>query len=202
MVQLEVVVVYELAGEREVLVLGEARAYYVYLAVHVELVVRVIPTIEHVMLRRRERSLGSFHLSKRAGEVVKPAVRMFVGVCEVMGRRAQMSHVMGVCRHVVVEESLPVGGQERHEPVAAVSHIGERLHLRRRAVDDALHLIVALYAERAARNALIAYLLQRIVGIAVPRVVYLFYHLRVPQVLEDILPVEPSGEVALLLIPV
>ena len=57
----------------------------------------------------------------------------------------------------------PVGGQERHEPVAAVSHIGKRLHLRRRAVDDALHLIVALYAERAARNALITYLLQRIV---------------------------------------
>lgn len=109
---------------------------------------------------------------------------------------------MGVCRHVVVEESLPVGGQERHKPVAAVSHIGKRLHLRRRAVDDALHLIVALYAERAARNALITYLLQRIVGIAVPRVVYLFYNLRVPQVLEDILTVEPSGEVALLLIPV
>ena len=161
--QLEVVVVYELACEREVLVLGEARAYYVYLAVHVELVVRVVPTIEHVMLRRCERSLGGLHLSKRAGEVVKPAVRMFVGVCEVMGCRAQMSHVMGVCRHVVVEESLPVGGQERHEPVAAVSHIGERLHLRSRAVDDALHLIVALYAERAARNALITYLLQRIV---------------------------------------
>ena len=199
---LEVVVLDEPLGERQVLVLGQPSLYDVYLALHVELVVAVVPVGEHPVLRQQQCLACLGHGLERSREVGISVGLVLVGMREIVQRGAEMGHVVRVGGQIVVEEGAAVLGQLLHERVAAPCHVGEGGHLAGRAGYDAVYLAAALYAERASGHALVAYLAEGVGVVGAPLVVY---HLDGPlmtQVLKHVLAVEASGEIALLLVPV
>ena len=109
---------------------------------------------------------------------------------------------MSIGRQIVIEERALVRRYAGNHGIAAVGYIGKGYHLSTGSGDDTVHLAVAFNAEGTAGNGFVSYIHQRIRRIAVPFVIDLLDGPFMAQVLEDVLALEASGEVALLLIPV
>ena len=103
---------------------------------------------------------------------------------------------------MVIEESLCALGQAVLQFLATESHVGEGLHLAAHTCQHAVHRIASFDAEGATSYTFIPYLGERVGLECAPGIVDLLDHLRMAQILKDILSVEASGEVAFLRVPV
>ena len=115
---------------------------------------------------------------------------------------ADVRHIVRVGREIVVEECALNFRNLVNDSIATACHIGKGYHLASCSCYDAVHLIRTLDAEGATGYRLVAYICKGIGCIAVPLVVDLLDGSLVAQVLKDVLAVEASGEIALLLAPV